>query len=194
MKYLTNEEIEKRKSAGVKMNKLDCGWKLPPAELAKIVTFINGWTPTTETEKRDKHILELAFIEDMNATQIARLNDPIIIGMGNRNHGKPLTPAYIWMICTRFAPAAVKHTKRTPAKKKRDALYRYRQTGGVDRPKICSTCGSKKEIELHHIIPLDAGGTNDYFNLIFLCHHCHMMLHHEIYDYLEIFHKGKQKE
>lgn len=37
--------------------------------------------------------------------------------------------------------------------------------------------------EVHHIIPLSMGGTNEISNLIFLCHNCHKILHEEIYNF-----------
>lgn len=187
MRSLTDEEIAARKAAGVSMYRLNCGWNLTPAELAEIVSFINEWNPKTEVEKRDKHILELAFIEDMNAAQIERLQDPLIIGMGNRNHGSPLSASWIWGICVKYAPQANKANKREPnqTRKKRNALYRQRQQGEIVRQKTCATCGSAEKIELHHIIPIAAGGTNDYYNLVSLCHDCHQLLHRKIYDSLQ---------
>lgn len=187
MAFITTEEIEQRKKAGIKMNRLNCGWNLSPEDLASIITFINGWNPTTETEKRDRHILELAFIQDMNASQIARLNDPLIIGMGNRSRGKPLSVSSILAICHKYAPALKKKRQRKcTTSEERNRLFRERQQQKTSRPKICATCGGTDDIELHHIIPLAAGGTNDYYNLIYLCHNCHMKLHHNIYDRLKI--------
>lgn len=185
MSFLTEQDIAENKAQGKRMYRLNCGWNLKPAELAEITRFIDAWEPKTETEKRDKHILELAFIQDMNASQIARLNDPAIVGMGNRSRGKPLSPRSIWGVCIKYAPVANKKTrvlKKRPDGDQRNTLYIERQRGNVKRQKSCATCGSRKDIELHHIIPIAAGGTNDYFNLVSLCHDCHMKLHHKIYD------------
>lgn len=187
MPFLTDKDIAQRKAAGVVMKKLNCGWTIDSKTRAQIITKINAFHPETETEQRDKHILELAFIENMNASQIARLNDPLIVGHGNRSRGKPLSPSSILEICYKYAPEAKEHRgmkAKAHIKEKRNELYRHRQQGKIERPKVCSTCGSAADIELHHIIPLAAGGTNDYFNLIYLCHSCHMALHHRIYDAL----------
>ena len=187
MPFLTNEDIERRKAAGVKMNKLNCGWNLPAKITATIVSRILELDPQTDAEKRDKRILELAFIDDMNATQIARLNDPLIVGMGNRSKGKPLSQSSISKICRDFAPEIAEYKKAHASTviKRRTALYQKRQRGEINRPAVCATCGSDTDIEQHHIIPLVAGGTDDYFNLISLCHDCHMKLHHAIYDRLQ---------
>lgn len=189
MPFYSREDVEKRKAAGVKMNKLNCGWNLPTEITATIVTRIAGLKPTTEAARRNKHILELAFVHDMNPQQIARLNDPLLVGMGNRNSGKPISSKYIYDVCMKFAPEVAayrkEHRTQRAGQKQRNALYRSRQTGEIKKSNVCATCGSKNEVELHHIIPLAAGGTNDYYNLISLCHNCHMNLHHKIYDSIQ---------
>jgi len=188
MPNYTAAEIEQRKAAAVKMNRLNCGWNLPTEITAAVTSRIAELEPANDTERRNKRILELAFIHDMNPQQIARLNDPEFIGMGNRSKGEPLSGAWIYKLCMDFAPEVKLHrqqTKCTPAQEKRNALYKRRQAGEIHRPGICATCGSKADIEQHHIIPLAAGGTDDYFNLICLCHDCHMKLHHAIYDRLQ---------
>lgn len=38
----------------------------------------------------------------------------------------------------------------------------------------CQRCGSKRDLECHHIIPIWKGGTHHPNNLITLCHKCHM--------------------
>ena len=38
---------------------------------------------------------------------------------------------------------------------------------------VCHRCGSTNELEIHHMIPIGIGGTNDTGNLIILCHKCH---------------------
>ena len=187
MPNYTAEQIAERKAAGIQMNRLNCGWNIPANMRAAIITRLNDFTPTTEAERRNKRILEYAFIEDMNTVQISRLHDPLIVGMGNRSRGQPLDARSIWTICMDFAPEVKSYRKQqgiSPMQKRRNALYKQRQHGEIKRPAVCATCGSTRSIEQHHIIPLQAGGTDDYFNLISLCHDCHMKLHHSIYDRL----------
>ena len=43
--------------------------------------------------------------------------------------------------------------------------------------KVCFNCGSSECIELHHIVPLEFGGTNNISNIAVLCHKCHMAIH-----------------
>jgi len=42
---------------------------------------------------------------------------------------------------------------------------------------VCYNCGSGEAIELHHIVPLKVGGTNNISNIAVLCHRCHMAIH-----------------
>ena len=189
MPFLTNEDIEERTAAGKQMKKLNCGWNLTPEQTARITLCLKEWQPENEVEKRDKKICYLAFVKNMNAAQIRRLNDPLIVGLGNRSRGKQLSPSSILAICYKYFPETKQRTykgKDSPAKKQRNELFCQVQKGELRKPKICATCGATEKIELHHIIPVKAGGTNDYFNLVYMCHDCHMKLHHTIYDYLKI--------
>lgn len=41
----------------------------------------------------------------------------------------------------------------------------------------CVNCGTDKEIEFHHIVPLAYGGTNRLSNIVALCRQCHWSIH-----------------
>lgn len=41
----------------------------------------------------------------------------------------------------------------------------------------CVRCPSTKRLEVHHIVPLSRGGTNNKRNLITLCEKCHQKRH-----------------
>jgi len=43
----------------------------------------------------------------------------------------------------------------------------------------CTQCGSKDDLEVHHRVPIAAGGTNAEDNLTTLCHTCHVAIHAE---------------
>lgn len=43
--------------------------------------------------------------------------------------------------------------------------------------KECFVCGIKKDLELHHKIPMEIGGLDLEENLIFLCHKHHIAFH-----------------
>ena len=52
---------------------------------------------------------------------------------------------------------------------KDDVLKKYRNK--------CANCGSKENLEIHHIVPLSLGGTNNITNLVPLCYSCHKAAH-----------------
>jgi len=51
---------------------------------------------------------------------------------------------------------------------------------------LCEMCLKEGKFipveEVHHIIPLSQGGTNDFSNLMSLCQSCHTKLHYQIGD------------
>lgn len=47
----------------------------------------------------------------------------------------------------------------------------------LKRDESCLRCGSKTELEVHHILPVRAGGENDDSNLATLCEKCHRAAH-----------------
>lgn len=60
---------------------------------------------------------------------------------------------------------------------------------------VCYNCGSDKAVELHHVVPLKLGGTNNISNIVVLCHKCHMAAHHgrHIRDYCNKKISGRPK-
>lgn len=45
----------------------------------------------------------------------------------------------------------------------------------------CCNCGSEKNIEYHHIVPLINGGTNNLSNIVPICEECHNKAHDKKY-------------
>lgn len=43
---------------------------------------------------------------------------------------------------------------------------------------VCYNCGCTEAVELHHVVPLKFGGTNNLSNIVALCHRCHMAAHY----------------
>lgn len=41
----------------------------------------------------------------------------------------------------------------------------------------CANCGSDKNIEIHHIVPLANGGNHIFTNMVALCKECHLKAH-----------------
>lgn len=44
----------------------------------------------------------------------------------------------------------------------------------------CAKCGSTEDLDVHHIIDLSRGGTNDPTNLVIVCKACHDAIHNTI--------------
>ncbi len=160
------------------------GWGLPPEITAELALRISRIDPQNETERRNKRIYEYAFIENKNCSTIAGMNDPLLVGLGNRSKGKPLSATAIWSICRAFAPEVVEYRKRkeqSQVTKKRIELMKSVRNGDIKKTN-CLFCGRRENIELHHIIPLCSGGANNPDNIISVCHECHAKLHRVIYD------------
>lgn len=51
---------------------------------------------------------------------------------------------------------------------------------------MCEICLAEGRVtlveEVHHIVPVSKGGTNEWSNLMSLCRSCHTKIHHEIGD------------
>lgn len=54
----------------------------------------------------------------------------------------------------------------------------FRKTMKAFIPPVCCNCGSKDNVEYHHIVPLFTGGTNNLTNIVCLCHKCHRAAHY----------------
>lgn len=167
--------------------RFDCGWNIPDEIRREILETLKNWKPQKDRQKRDKRICELAFAENMNAAQIERLKDPLLVrytAKGDRLEEYPLTSKGIREIIYRRFPALRRkrgYSVIGATKEKRAALARDFEKLTANKPKVCAVCGSLEDLRLHHIVPVSHGGTNDPVNLIFLCNGCHKDLHSRIY-------------
>ena len=162
------------------------GWNISNDNLNYIFKFIDEMQPKNEKEERDKYILECAFVRNMSALSIAKMNDPIIIGYGNRAKGQQLTHTQISRIINSYNLIYEKKFDYTMRNHyhRRKALKNKVQKGEIKKPKICGCCGSTKNLELHHIVPMEISGTDEYYNLLYLCHDCHQKMHRNIIEHL----------
>ena len=165
--------------------RLDCGWRIDSELRAEIIAEIHKWRPRDEIGRRDKRICEFALIHDMNAAQIERLNDPQLVryNKNRKSLGYPLSAKGIIEIIYKHFPQLRRKRGYSVQgnNRKRLNLRRDFETLTEGKPKICAICGSVEKLRLHHIVPVDYGGTNDPINLIFLCETCHYSLHRYIY-------------
>lgn len=83
-----------------------------------------------------------------------------------------------------ITPETVQKIPRQVIRRRRD-YYRAIKPQIWDRVVIegrykCHQCGGMDRLELHHIIPLEWGGSNDYRNIRPLCHDCHVRAHEDL--------------
>jgi len=45
----------------------------------------------------------------------------------------------------------------------------------------CQDCGSKENLEVHHVLPISQGGINELSNLKLVCHDCHLENYKDIH-------------
>lgn len=160
------------------------GWNISNENLKEIYDFIDNYKPKNSIEKRNKKILEYAFIQNKTAVEISKLNDKDIICYSNRAKGKQLSNVEVSRVIRSYD---LVHTKRIDYSKRnnyerRKEITKKLQSGEIKKPLICGCCGNKENLELHHIIPISLGGTDDYYNLIYLCFNCHKEIHKNILE------------
>lgn len=61
----------------------------------------------------------------------------------------------------------------------REQMRREAKKVMEEKLKVCGNCGSKDRVEIHHIVPISKGGTNNEGNLVYLCNKCHHLAHSE---------------
>ena len=151
------------------------GWRFTHEQRVKGLQFIADFNPQNMIEKRDKKILQYVFVENLSAEAISRLNDPDIVCFSNRNKGNSLSGCSILECLYKYFPE-LRNKEPMHKQKSRDSrieLRMKRKKKAAEHIKQCAFCGTKKNLEEHHMIPLSMGGTNDELNLIFLCKDCH---------------------
>lgn len=87
--------------------------------------------------------------------------------------GNPMSIRQIQNILFRYFPEFQRPNRKR--KQPKNAAIRKEETA-IKREinqNVCHRCGSTEKIEIHHMIPVSMGGTNDKGNLIILCHECH---------------------
>ena len=105
-------------------------------------------------------VLECIFIHEMNSTETAECS-----GVSKRR---------VQQIAVEFVPEyALKARPAGKHSKKRADHARIRDHA---EKKPCAFCGRTEQLELHHMIPLFLGGTDDAANLVWLCEPCHAVV------------------
>ena len=91
------------------------------------------------------------------------------------NQGKPMSVRRIQQILTEYFPEfhiQTSHKKAHKDQKLRNELPEIRKVM-ITEDSCCGKCGSKEDLEIHHMFPLELCKDNDDRNLIILCGACH---------------------
>lgn len=150
------------------------GWRsISAIERANAIVWLNDFEPTNAEEKRAKKILTYFLCDNLSAQAICRKQDPDIVCLGNRHKGGPLSAVSILRVIYSYFPQFEGRNQKSTIGNKRVELMRKREKKESGHIKQCAFCGSKNNLEEHHMIPLFLGGTNDDDNLVYLCKKCH---------------------
>lgn len=114
----------------------------------------------------DKDVLTLVFIKDMSCPTAAKYAKAHNLCIGKK--GKPLSTRRMQQICIKYFPDIYDYA--IPKYHNRNAHFEFVKECNIMQ---CAICGSKDNIEVHHMIPLFLGGTTDKENCIGLCKKCH---------------------
>lgn len=149
--------------------------RLPTQLYEKAVRFTTSFQPQGDVEKRNKKVLELYFLKQMSATGIAKMKDPTLVSTSNRSKGKCLSASSILEIVYTYFPEIrnMPPVHKPKHQDERVQLMKKRRRNQSGHLKKCAFCGTEKNLEEHHMIPLCLGGTNDDENLVWLCKGCH---------------------
>lgn len=129
--------------------------------------------------ERDAKILTELIINQISTAKLAYLGrtDENYSWLQS-NQGKPMSTRRIQQILTDNFPEfhlQTTHKQNNPRQNCRHEQQEIRKQI-IKEDSCCSRCGSKENLELHHMIPLAIGGDNDNRNLTILCKHCHQQI------------------
>ena len=113
----------------------------------------------------DKEVLTLLFINDMSTREAAEYAKEHNCCIGKQQ--KSLSCRRIQQIADHYFPDLYDYTPKSA-----HVRQAHRELA-IECPKRCARCGSEKNIEMHHMIPLAMGGNTDPRNCISLCRDCH---------------------
>ena len=78
-----------------------------------------------------------------------------------------------YQTCAVPKPVHKKSSKKPLTYRQRKANFQAVRYAHV----FCQTCGSTKDLEIHHKVKKSQGGTDNIDNLILLCRECHKKAH-----------------
>lgn len=145
---------------------------ISPTERADAIVWLRDFNAITDEERRTKKILTYFLCDNISAQAIAKKQDPEIVSFSNRHKGMPLHTVSILRIIYSYFPQFQGRNQSIEGNKRVEHI-RKREKQESPHIRQCAFCGSRNDLEEHHMIPLYLGGTNDDRNLVFLCRDCH---------------------
>jgi 5-methylcytosine-specific restriction endonuclease McrA len=133
------------------------------------------WYNDNKISERDFRILEEIIINGKTTAQLAYLGrTDSAYSWLRSNQGTPMSTRRVQQIFHDVYPEF--HIQKTHKQNTFKAKIRSEQLkiiADIDIIKQCGRCGTKENLELHHLFPIALGGTNDKRNFVYLCHDCH---------------------
>lgn len=127
-------------------------------------------------KERDKQILKALIVDMRSTAELAYLaKTDNTFSWLKSNQGKPMSVRRIQQILTDYFPEfhiQTTHKKNKPSQQIRTEQNNIRKTMITDES-VCGKCGTKANLEIHHMFPVILGGDNDERNLLILCEECH---------------------
>lgn len=136
---------------------------VPWKEMARIRDQIQNM----DVYKNDKKILEWYFIDGYPTRMIPQLCSENNIRSRNNTF---YTQRSIQNIIKKYFPEIAVYRKPNKYNEIRKEHFRFIKENRKER---CAKCGSHKDLEWHHMIPLKDGGKTIEANMICLCRECH---------------------
>jgi len=173
MSYRLNEEQTRKYTAKFTVNE----WLAFRERLNKLIEL-------NLISERDRKLLTEIIINNKSTEQLAYLaktDEEYNWLVSNQN--KPMSSRRILQILTQYFPEF--HIQKSHKQNRKNQKIRTEQTRlrkvMITPDSCCGKCGSKDNLEIHHMLPVILGGDNIDDNLLILCRDCHQKVT-TIYD------------
>ena len=137
---------------------------------------LNTLIKSGELSERNEMILTELIVNMKSTAQLAYLaRTDEQYNWLQSNQGRPMSTRRIQQILTQYFPEfhiQTTHKKERKDQQLRNELPKIRKVM-ITEDSCCGKCGSKEDLEIHHMFPLELCRDNDDRNLIILCGACH---------------------
>jgi 5-methylcytosine-specific restriction endonuclease McrA len=121
------------------------------------------------SDGNEKTILSLYFISGLSSEDIIQhCKDHAVCSRSHTNY----STRSIQNIVGKYFPEVKQYRRPNRENEKRREHYVFLKEHKEEK-RSCAKCGSTENLEFHHEIPLDMGGTTCDENIVVLCRSCH---------------------